>query len=282
MICTLVVSSSLCALVAGCAADASSSDSPGTASTPTVLASVDKGNGHVIEFLQLVSGELVVSEQAPLSTPPILSDRRGMTASELYRIVQPDGPVPRAIVDADARAAEQLKAPRTKIAPPPKDLEPVDGSRKTFYTAGQQTWFKSTFCANNSQTANLQACIQGFSFVNAGWNYGEQYSFVYLNGSEGQTGTVTGYNWNGSAQLVYSKALPPGTYVSTSWPVQAPSWHWTELDGVGNDTLVSGAVSNCGEGNQWSCTLWCGSCDPEQTVGCEIVDGNGHGICEQY
>ncbi len=151
-------------------------------------------------------------------------------------------------------------------------------------TASQQTWFNSTFCGNTSETATLQGCYQGTTFIHAPWNYGEQYSlFVLMNGSEGQTGTITGYDWDGSAQQPSTtKVLPPGTYVATAWPVQSPAWHRVALDGVGSSTLVSGAISNCGEGKQWSCTPDCGSCDPESSVGCEIVDGAGHGWCEQF
>ncbi len=229
-----------------------------------------------------MSGELLVTEQGPLSAPPILGDRRGMTASELYRVVEPGGSVPQALVDADARVAAQRTAPHRRLRSTFAGARARQREGETFYTAGQQAWFKSAFCANQSQTATLQGCYQGYSFVRAPWNYGEQYGFAFMNGSEGTTGTVTGFDWNGSAQLVYSKALPPGTYVSTSWPVQAPAWHQTALDGVGNSTLVSGAITNCGEGNQVVVHPELRLLRSEKTVACEIVDGNGHGICEVY
>jgi hypothetical protein len=270
-------------VVAGCGGQdggAGNQASASSSSDGALVASVDKGNGHVIEFRRDLAGDMVVIETGPAAEAPLLADMSGKTASDLYRIAEPGAAVPQAIVEADAHAAEKLKEPVAKVATP-ADAGPAKGEGPVLYTAAQQAWFKSTFCVNNSESSTLEGCVQGYSFIHMPWNYGMQYQTQLWNGSEGQTGTVTLYNWNGSAAVTaLTASLPPGYYWHGGWPVQSPQWHTGHLDNVGNSTLVSGADENCGEADEWSCLPNCGACDPEQSGACEIIGAAGQSYCE--
>lgn len=145
----LVVSSACLAAAAGCGA--ASTDSPIGQAPPdksgTLLASVTTQAGHTVDFRELESGSLAVSETCGIDETPVLKSLgAARSLVDIYRLVQPNAEAPQALVDAVGRLnALRAKAPPASLAPPPA-AELVRGPVAHPETQAQQTWFKETYC----------------------------------------------------------------------------------------------------------------------------------------
>ena len=151
-----------------------------------VLSSVNTDDGHSIQFVQLRTGDVVIDEKFPTGLQSLFGDTRKKSMAELYRVVQPDSPVPQEIVDADARLAEKRAARVTAPATPVAGLpaEPQQGAAgPKFYTAGQQAWFQSTICTES----DIDFCQQngpGGPAILGRWDVGSHVEDFGMVGSE--------------------------------------------------------------------------------------------------
>lgn len=291
--CLLFLGPALCALGCGSAdGPAPSEGNPAPVAQSTaeatmrekVLLSVTIEDGHTVDFHQLENGETLVTETGREFQEPALKKAAGIrTLAGIYKAIQPSTDVPDVLVAADARAATVVHA--VEVTTPPAET-PTGGAGPKFYTAAEQTWFKNTFCANNSDTTSLVMCQQGFGpSLFSGWVVGGQFSSQSWLGSENVgSASFALYEWvNGSAVRIISASVNPGTYY---WTLAPPNYDGSfnfynaHLNFANSTTLISQAVQDCGESNQWSCSPSCGpGCDPQRTTACSIV-GFGNGICE--
>jgi hypothetical protein len=258
-----------------------------------ILYSITTEEGHTITFHEIRSGGFFITENATLSQKPLLNEALvgEKSLADIYRIIQPKGNIPNALKEADARiSALKLKlitppALIPNIPSPPKLSEGTEKGPK-LYNAGQQTWFKSTFCHDTYGSASLVNCVQGWSWAHSGWVKGPHFSWDSMVGSEGVPASLKVYNWNGSSEyLDYTTTVSPGTYSWGYYSDNSPTWHHADLDGAGNNTQVSQAIQNCGNGGQWACSTNCGgsiACDPKTSTYCSIVGAHGESWCNAH
>jgi len=249
----------------------------------TTLSSVETENGHAIVFRELSFGALLVTETFKTYQAPLLGPGdSGKSMVEIYRLVQPKGKVPDALVAAEDRlAALKAKPAPAQMLPPPQVTETGPGPKP--YNAGEQAWFKQTYCRDDIGALSLVYCLQGWNWAHIAWNVGAHFSYYALVGSEGDTARINAYYWNGSSQvLVASAAVPPGTGYAGFIEYYQPFWAIASLDGAGANGQVSLAIKNCGNGGQWACSLNClgtVACDAQRSNGCSIEGGHGESHC---
>jgi hypothetical protein len=143
------------------------------ASNPEMeVARIDYGNDHVISFVELKPGEILLSETAQVPTTPQASLQMIQNASSwvtLYRQLAPDHDVPATLVAADQRSAvlrAQLSSqPQAEGA---SEVEPVAGPAAK--TGG------ATLSSNE-----LQGSVQTQSPTPAGWNWSSDANWFLSN-----------------------------------------------------------------------------------------------------
>jgi len=234
----------------------------------TLLASVELERGHTIKFLQADAGFVFIAATGNIagSGPRMQSpDVGGKSPVDVYRLLAPGAEVPRALVAAATRPA--ALSPATPYAP---DDATDHGSGPRFYTSAEQTWFSQTFCSGAVK------CIQGWDWIDSGWDYTTSWKSTAFIGSEG---TVTiphnALYWKCSGgscswSVFYTVMLPPGGW---TWITGGGLFYYkSTISGAGSGTQVSMAINDapyqCAHCNDGSCQ-------------CGYMDGNnlcsGHG-----
>lgn len=279
---TALASMSLCALATTAAGAATAAEAAKPKAGDKVLATVQVEKDHVIEFRELSSGALAVSESAKAEQAPVLGDKiLGKSMSDIYRQVRPGEQVPEALTAAEGRLA--ARKPKGAKKKPPKPEAHGAGKGPHLLTAAEQAWFKKDLCVSVYGQLSLVNCIQGYSWVHSGSHESAIFLSQSMVGSEGVTAEVTIFWWNGSGwALLTSAHVKPGTYWYDYVTYDEPFSWYVNLDGAGNNTLVSQDVKSCGNGGQWACTTNCQgtiSCNPENTSDCEILGAAGQSFC---
>jgi hypothetical protein len=229
-------------------------------------------------FHELSSGGFLVTETSKIFETPRLGDAVvGKSMADIYNMIQPKDKVvkvPDALVAADARLAALKAALKAKpgaapLGPPPTPL-PGGGRGPKPFNAGEQAWFKQTFChdiyGHPEAGLSLVDCYQGFSYVTGDWSLGPHFTWESLAGSEGVTATLTVFQWMGHDPEVisYQIQVPPGHYSWGYYDTPSPIWLHACLSGAGDNTQVSQDEKNCGNGGQWACA----ACDG--TISCNV------------
>jgi hypothetical protein len=243
------------------------------------LYSVNTDDGHVIVFQELSSGMNAVTETGKAFQVPRISYASGMSMADIYRTIQPKGSVPSALVAADARLTALKLKQKTAPVPPPPDVNgtgPGPGPR--LYNAGEQLWFKETFCHDTFGQLSIVWCLQGLDWVTTQWYAGAKFVTHALVGSEGAPATYNTYYWNGSEVLATSITVPPGSWAWSTITYFQPFYARATLGNAGN-AQVSLDVESCGNGGQWACGTNCLGCDPQRAGSCTIVGGHGESQC---
>jgi|SRR5579864_4266136 len=271
-----------CALAGGVARAATETAPARQAPEPKLLASITPEPGHLIEFRELASGALSVIETAEVSHAPLLdSSVAGKSVTEIYRKLRPKEQVPAALAEAQKRLAARKPAPAA--GKPPAEEPSGAGKGPKALNAGEQAWFKKTFCNDVYGSLSLVNCIQGYEWVHSGTHESAIFQSQSLVGSEGVTATLDSFWWNGSAwTLLISYKVKPGTYYFGYVTDSTPFYWYVNLDGAGRNTMVSQDVKSCGNGGQWACTLNCQgtiSCNPQNSVDCNILGAGGQSRC---
>lgn len=252
-----------------------------------IIASVKIGDGHTVVFHELSSGIISVTETAKIYQPRLLvgNIESGMSMTDIYRMVQPNDKVPDSLVSAEARLAElHTKAPLLQMSKPPQ----IDAGGKGPhpYNAGEQVWFKQTFCHDRYGQDSLVNCVQAFQWITSGWQRGAIFTFDTMVGSEGRdTAKIDTYYWNGTQEVLLAvDTVSPGWVSTRGFFYYQPFWWHVNLEGPsGNvNTQVSQDIKTCGNGGQWACSRNCAgsiACNAENTTFCQIVGGNGESWC---
>jgi hypothetical protein len=239
---------------------------------------------HTVDFYEIPNGQTIVTETGLPYQRALLGNMVGAKSmAEVYKTLKPSSEVPATIVRADERAVASQATVHDESPPPAGSPAPVAGAGPKLYNAGEQTWFKNTFCQDTG-TVSLVKCIQGFSYTHSLWQLGGSFNPVVMVGSEAaQAGTFTVIYWNnGNPQTQLNVLVQPGHWTSTAIRFNGSYlWYQGNLDNAGGNTQVSEAVKNCGENNERSCALSCGggfACDTANTDECQI-DGTADGTC---
>jgi hypothetical protein len=265
------------------------SGSPSAPQEARILATVDLGDGHTVVFQEFPSGILSVAEASKsFQTPVLLGNIAfGKSMANIYRMIQPKGHVPDSLVSADAHLARQKSIAAPQRIPDPPQIESWGRGPKP-YDAGNQAWFKQTFCHDNFGTDSLVNCIQAFDWIHSGWQRGAIVSFDTMVGCEGRdTAQINQYYWDGSKEILLAVDSVAPCWVSTrQFQYFQPFWWHVDLEGTdGNvNTQVSQDVRTCGNGGQWACSRNCGgsiACNSENTSFCSIVGGQGESFCNR-
>jgi hypothetical protein len=159
-----------------------------------------------------------------------------------------------AIVEG-GRAVKQLPSTRSEVEAPPeagivKSGEHAASHDILVHDAGEQDWFKNTFC-NGAQT-----CIQGFEFTDFVTDHAVgSATGISMVGSEGSTGTLTVSVWEcicsgpfciGGHHCFWVEnwkgLVLPGHWLSVDTRSSDNAYLRWELTGAGGDTQVSFAA----------------------------------------
>lgn len=275
----LVISFACCFAV--CSLCAGQSSTPQEAKT---LASVNIEEGHNIVFQELSSGMFMVTENTKIFQTPLLGHAAfGKSLADMYRMVQPKGKVPDALVLADAHLAALRSKPPSAPAPNRPPQAEGAGTGPRLYDAGEQAWFKQAFCHDSPDPLSLVSCVQGWDWISTRWRDGAIFAGETLVGSEGVPANLNLYWWNGSSELVLANyRVDPGTYRWYYVTYFQPFWWHVNLDGAGGNTQVSQDLRTCGNGGEWACSRNCEgtiSCNPQTSTYCSIVGANGESWC---
>ena len=127
-----------------------------------VLMSVDVEPGHRVEFREFPGGR-AISEVGLLSHVSRL-DASVQSFAVAYALLHPGADVPAALLESDRRAAAAAAVPnphaRDAHTTSPAATQMTVGAGPTFYTAGEQQWFASTFCSSCTPSGSTCACPQ--------------------------------------------------------------------------------------------------------------------------
>jgi hypothetical protein len=246
------------------------------------LSSIHIEEGHDIVFEESPSGMFIVTENARIFQKPLLGETFGRSLADMYRMVQPNGKVPDSLVSADDRLAARRSEPVSAPLPDPP-LVPGAGRGPKLYNAGEQAWFKQTFCHDSADPLSLLQCVQGWDWITSGWQLGAIFAGETMVGSEGSPASLDLYWWNGHNEVKFSNyTVYPGTYTWYYVPYYQPFWWHVNLSGAGANTQVSQDIRTCGNGGEWACSRNCGgsiSCNPQNTTYCSIVGASGESWC---
>lgn len=264
--------------VSGCGKEPEASDpvqneTVGSASAQ-LLATVAVEPEHSIKFFRSDAGFVFISETGsrawgtPLSSAPAM---QGKGPADIYRSLAPNAEVPQALLDAEAQAATL----KTELDYPPSDVA-AHGAGPNFYDSGQQTWFAQAICPGAVK------CIQGFDWIDSGWDYTTSWKSTTLIGSEGTVNvTVNAEYWKCSGgscnwSTFLTITLAPGHY---NWISGSGLFYYKgAFGGAGGGTQVSMAINDapyqCAHCNDGSCQ--CGHMDAGNL--CSAHSGNDPSI----
>ncbi len=217
--------------------------------TKTSLASIDIEPGHIVEFLEVEPGVVLISERGRLhEQPPVVTPNMAdQPLPDVYRALAHAGTiVPTVLLAAEARRSSLVTA--KEVTRPEIDRVFDTGThvitkekQGTLYSAltSEQQWFTSSFCGSP------RTCIQGWDWAYIVTNRVNYWKTTALVGSEGsKPAQFHGYWWKctgtcGWAPL-FNYELSPGYYQSvTSDNRNAAFWFKSSIDGAGGETQVS-------------------------------------------
>jgi hypothetical protein len=210
----------------GCSSEVESQTDEGsweTAQEMEKVAELEIGEGSVLEFYDAFPG-VVISGTGPVSSPPPQYDR-SLKPIEIFRKFAGERAVPRALLDAQARAeAAELDAPKQR-RPGAVPALPSPASPATGEAVGEQSqalwgdndslcpwsWFSTERCKNG------QTCL-GFvdgakSVQHDDVNYSIGITCNYRNGHNHLSQYRTWWSWTAQG----------------TWFVQPGSWRYAEL-----------------------------------------------------
>jgi len=281
----LILSTSICFDVGTSYAEPDTKPSVplGDAQKAKVLASIEMENGHIVVFREFARGGLIVTETAKIFQTPLLGHAVfGKSMAEIHQLIRPKDKVPDSLIAADTQLSNLKSKPAPVRVPAPSQV-PGTGRGPRLYNAGEQDWFKQTFCHDSGDPLSLLECIQGWDWITSGWQRGAIFATESFVGSEGVTANLRVYYWNGSSEVqLAADSVAPGQYVWHYINYYQPFWLHLDLAGAGDSTQVSQDIRTCGNGGQWACSRNCEgtiSCNPENTTYCSIVGASGQSWC---
>src|SRR5262249_4950598 len=153
----------------------------------------------------------------------------------------PGREVPAALAAAEARRTA-LRAQATSM--PLAARLTSNGDGPDFYTTGEQTWFRQTFCP-----FGVPKCVQGWDWIDSGWDYTTDWRSTAMVGSEGSVAAPhIAYWWKCSGgscwwETLLSATVSPGYY---HWISGGGGWFYFKgtLTGAGGNTQVSMAITD--------------------------------------
>ena len=201
-----------------------------------VLATVTTADQQTVKFVQLAPGDVLIEQVYPIGMSPLVGgEDKKKPLADVYRLIKPNDPVPKELVDADALVAaaraRSVQSP-VDVPAPPTEARAVKSGPK-FYTAGEQQWFQQHYC---TEFGNV-FCDQegpGGSAIQGPWKDDSHINVAGMVGSEyaqscGSTCPVsvvlTEWVCNGSCgeQQVYFTTIYAGQ-----------NWEWTRATGTFN------------------------------------------------
>jgi hypothetical protein len=207
----------------------------------TVLATVNRVDGHIITFQEHLPGMFSVSEAGMMGSRPALSRLDGKSLAEIYRLAAPGEDVPAAILEADARLGRlpgvgsggavpatggrgATGAPALpmgpSLAPALQGTPQVHGagnaSSDPFYQSqGEQSWFTANYCS-----PALACQTTGYPYVSVG-NPSSFSATGYTTWEAPVARTMNVFDLVGGTWTnVYSTTINPGSFV-TVWLTNA-------------------------------------------------------------
>jgi hypothetical protein len=246
----------------------------------TLIASVELEPGHVVRFYDAEPGPITTESGEIERDSPLLAHREIDSSVEVFKAVAPGQPVPPALLAADARQ-RALRA-QASSSPIPADGLLSKGDGPSFYTTGEQTWFRQTFCPFGTPK-----CIQGWDWIESGWDHTTDWTTTAMVGSEGGLAAPhTAFWWkcSGSScswEPLLSASISPGHYHQVGYG-GGPFYFRSTLTGAGGGTQVSMAIADgpydCVHCNDGSCqcgynipdNLCAGRGGPDFSVGCIV------------
>ena len=212
--------------------------------TGTLITSLDVGAGRVVRFYEVEPGLMVVTETGKVGDqPPVLTRLEHDSPVDVFKALAPDRTVPAALVAAERR--RNLRGTEAMTSPPPGDASMSKGEGPSFYTAAEQAWFAQTFCVSGF----VVKCIQGWDWIDSGWDYSASWTSTAFVGSEGLVSAPhVAYWWDCSSgscgwSLLNYAIISPGHYQTLSG---YGGWFYfkSTLTGAGPNTQVSVAITN--------------------------------------
>jgi hypothetical protein len=263
---------------AGCVSgpdEGPTADQPAEEMMAKLVHSIDKGNGHTIEFYDLGDGQTGTKEQYVFGDTSLIDDlpRGKYSLADMYRHVQPQGEVPQAIVSADARAAAFLANPQphrdltARVAASSKETSqpPLDPSISTvqaplaancsadlFNDRWSAQWFVDNFCQNWQYDCNgsgfprilhAENTVGSQSWAGGYWNW----MYRQFEGDFNVAGSANIYRdgWGLAAAIrIWSGKVPPRNVLT-----------WNIGGGLSNQTNHADGNSPCG--HQGHVMIWC-------------------------
>jgi hypothetical protein len=253
-IAVIAMLTALTGAAAGCAQEqrsAASSEGVVEEAVGTLLTSIEPEPGHVIRFYEIEPGLMVATESGQIEKqPPLLGQREIDSYVEVFESLAPDRVVPPALVAAEAR--REARRDQVSDSQPTDDDLVVKGGGPSFYTTAEQTWFRQTFCPYGTPK-----CIQGWDWIDSGWDYTTDWKTTAFVGSEGSVAAPhIAYWWKCSGGSCWWETLNYG-YVSPGW------YHW--ITGSGGWFYFKSTLTGAGGGTQVSMAIADG---PYQCVHC--------------
>jgi hypothetical protein len=201
----------------------------------TLLASVTTSPEHVVEFVELEPGSIVIAEGMPTGDKKLIGDEtQSMSLANVFRMIQPHQPVPQAILDADLR----LTTARKSQVHAERGYAPAAPSPSSVAQPKLYDFFYDQFCApsNNvdcyeGRTGSLSGdVVPGTWFQTAGLVDGAspRGTFGGLNLNEWQCGSTCAWH------VVYSHLILPGNYWYLTRITGPLTWHFGQLNAPSN------------------------------------------------
>lgn len=205
----------------------------------TFLASIDVEPGHTIRFYEVQPGLVVASESGKLATQPsLLPEREIGSFVDLFQTLAPERTVPPALVAAEARRTALQD--EVKKWPAPEAAQWKGGAADSFFTDGEQEWFRETQCPGSVK------CIQGWDWIDSGNDHATNWKTTALVGTDGSaTARLVANYWKCDQVLVDPET---GAYV---WFCRWVPFHertiapgyYTWISGHGGPFYFNGALS---------------------------------------
>ena len=186
-------------------------DAQAVASHP--LATLNLANNHKVLFFTQAGGQVGIAETGPIGTPKILSEEvLNKKPSEIFVMLKgAKAAPPVALVNAEKRNRVLGRFTSNHVAPvTPQQGASGAGKGPNFHDAGNQQWFKDTFCTPGVE------CLQGWDWATSSFGYqqGRGYATDAINGSEARLPRVFNVDyWNGQNwQNFITVSVPNGYY----------------------------------------------------------------------
>jgi hypothetical protein len=199
-----------------------------------VLATVAGENDHTFYFGQGNSGDLVVSENAPVGSDPVLMsmDHSG-TILDLYARLSNNAVVPAALQEAADAVATHPTVANVEKAP---TAAPAGAAPPKFYYSPTsfQTWFSNNFC---NQQYTIDCDIQnGDPNASLGqWGFGNNfYAYGMSDNSNSGAGVLREWLWTNGAWVLdwTSGPVDPGYYWAEYWAYTYQSYRSADIQNV--------------------------------------------------